>query len=585
MLEKCARAGEIRRRIKPSEWAESCISFRNDKSSGHERFDLSLTPYLRDVLDAWDFAGRVREVTVVAPEQTGKTLGGWVAGLLWSMIYEPCLSLVCYPSLDIAEKINTDKLQPLMLEIPRLRDQLSQPRSKGIDRYNFSDLTSYFMGAGSRVTSHSAKIRIADEPDDYQAHDGKVPIMQDLRKRARSFDESLFVKVCSPTTTDGPIWLEYLDSSQGYWHLRCIGCGQLTMRSCDIHNLNWETVEGGGAHVAGSERLTCPACGRNHVESEKRAMNLSGAYIHKVPELVDNKPGYQWGSLASQWKSLGWGEIARAQIEAGKKASVKKQIYLDNSIRGLPFRPRRHHGTPEQAVLSHCAPMPNPDDLEAVFLAADTQDTCWYWVMRGIDSKESTYLLDHGKCKTITELDAVIKKGWNGISCALACIDEGGHRSVEVTRYVSQARGVYGYKGTGGHKNRFTIDGKRIWGASLTYQSDLLYYIYSHADRSAAYWYLPVDVKAEYTDQILAMRPPGKEKDEGYDKWTNGDADDHYFDCEKMMTALFEVAKEGLPPSIWRRQEGVWVKRKSAAAAPRMQTSGWMVARGWRGIK
>lgn len=578
MHEKCGRAGEVRRRVKPSKWAERNISFRHDKTAGLDRFDLSLTPYLRDVLDSWDFAGHVREITVVAPEQTGKTLGGWIAGLLWSMIHEPCLSLVCYPSLDIAGKINTDKLQPLMLEIPRLKDQLSMPRSKGLDRYNFSDCTSYFMGAGSRVTSHSAKIRIADEPDDYIEHEGQVTLLQDLRKRARSFNESLFVKVCSPTSVDGPIWREFLESSQGYWYLRCLGCGKLTLRSCDIHNLNWEVkeIEGVGRVAGGTERLVCPVCQHSHVEADKREMNLSGGYIHKVEDLIETKPGYQWGALASQWKSLGWGEIAKAQLEAGKRASIKRQIYLDNSIRGLPFRPRRTQGTAEQALLSHCAPLPLPSELEAVFLAADTQDNCWYWVIRGIDSKENTYLLDHGQSKTLTELDAIIKKGWEGIPCALACIDEGGHRSIEVTRYVSGARGVYGYKGTGGHKNRFNIDGKRIWGAALTYQSDLLYYIYSQGDKTGAYWFLPPEIDTEYQDQMLAMKPSGKEKDEGYDKWSNGEADDHYFDCEKMLTMLFEVAKEGLPASMWRRKEGVWIKKAVRRDRPASKGGGWM---------
>jgi hypothetical protein len=233
--------------------------------------------------------------------------------------------------------------------------------------------------------------------------------------------------------------------------------------------------------------------------------------------------------------------------------------------------------------------LPEASALEAVFLAADTQDAGWYWVMRGVDSKESTYLLGHGQCKTLTELDAVIKGGWSGIPCALACIDEGGHRAVEVTRYVNGARGVYGYKGTGGHKNRFNIDGKRIWGAALTYQSDLLYYIYSQGDKSGAYWFLPPEIDSEYQDQILAVRPVGSEKDSGYDKWSNGDADDHYFDCEKMLTMLFEVAKEGLPASMWRRREGVWIKKKAAARPERVKREsgggGWMGRTGkkWSG--
>jgi len=147
---------------KPSEWAENNISFKDDVSAKTDGYlDLALSPYLRDVLDAWD-TDEVKEITVVAPEQTGKTLS-WLAPLLWTFVYKPCLSLVCYPSDDLGEKINNEKLKPLMRQIPKLKAELDLPRSTKKDCYHFSNLKSYFMGAGSRVTSQSAKIRVADE--------------------------------------------------------------------------------------------------------------------------------------------------------------------------------------------------------------------------------------------------------------------------------------------------------------------------------------------------------------------------------------------------------------------------------------
>jgi len=82
--------------------------------------------------------------------------------------------------------------------------------------------------------------------------------------------------VCSPTTINGKIWEEFLKSSQGYFTLRCKGCGKLTMRSCDLHNLQFESDyhEELRTYVVrkGSERLVCPVCHHEHVESDKAWM-------------------------------------------------------------------------------------------------------------------------------------------------------------------------------------------------------------------------------------------------------------------------------------------------------------------------
>lgn len=115
------------------------------------------------------------------------------------MVFDPCASMVVYPSDGLAADINQAKLLPLMKRIPGLKEELQRPRAFRSDRYNFSNLVSYFQGAGSRIISKSCKIVCADECDDW-VEPPRINNMKELEKRRRSYSSSIFYQVCSPTT-------------------------------------------------------------------------------------------------------------------------------------------------------------------------------------------------------------------------------------------------------------------------------------------------------------------------------------------------------------------------------------------------
>ena len=147
-------------------WAEKNINFSNDISAQRNFLDFSLYPYQVDILKQWEDLKHRKEIVVCSPEQMGKT-NLFVVGLLWRMIFAPCQSLICYPSDNLASETNVTKIQPLMKHIPQLKVELEQPRSFRSDRYAFSNLISYFQGAGSKIVSKSCQIVIGDEVDQW----------------------------------------------------------------------------------------------------------------------------------------------------------------------------------------------------------------------------------------------------------------------------------------------------------------------------------------------------------------------------------------------------------------------------------
>lgn len=483
-----------------------------------------------------------------APEQTGKT-SAWIIGLLWTFLHKPCLSLVVYPSLDLAVKINEDKLKPLMLDIPRLAAELANPRSKRVDCYNFSSLRSYFMGAGQPITSISAKVCVADEIDDWQEHEGQIASLEDLRKRGRSFAEAILFKVCTPrgSAEGSTIWAEFLRSSRGYWHLRCKGCGELTMRSCDIHNLQFKASED-GILEEGSCRLVCPTCGAQHEERCKRRMNLDGGYKHEQPELIAKHPGYQWGALASQLPALSWDTIAKAQLLAGRSGDYKDQLYFDNSIRGLPYHKRKAQDHEDKQLTRHCIDYPAAD-FRAIIAGIDTQDDGFFYVVRGFDIKRNSYLLAHGKAPTFNSLDDALDRPFLGHGLTLAIIDQGGHRAREVVRWVYSRKRTISYKGStvyaGGRLKTMSEDPRGVIANPKIYQAELLYAIYGkEKSTDEGNWFLPLDVSADYREQIIDMKPCKKKRNGNDFREWEGSGNDHYFDAEKMVLVGLDYAKE-----------------------------------------
>lgn len=193
-------------------WAEKNINFSSDISAQRNSLDFSLYPYQLEPIKQWEDLNSIKTVTVVAPEQMGKT-NMFIVGVLWRMIFAPSQQLIVYPNDNLASQTNLTKIQPLMRHIKVLKDQLSKPRSFRSDRYSFSNCTSYFQGAGSKIMSKSCQVVVGDEVDAWPVV-GKLDNVSDLKKRTRSYKSSIQFLICTPSQINGKIWKSFLKSSQ-----------------------------------------------------------------------------------------------------------------------------------------------------------------------------------------------------------------------------------------------------------------------------------------------------------------------------------------------------------------------------------
>jgi len=561
----------------PSDWVESCLDLRHDQSASHDGLvNLAWTPYMREPLDAWA-DDDVRQITVQAPEQTGKS-ATWKWGLLWALVHDPGPSLIVYENEDKAADINRDSFEPLMVALPSLAVQLARPYAKRRDCYRLLDAPIYFQGAGAPITSKPVRYAIADEPDFWQLPNEanksarvsgvNVSNLKNLRKRTRTYGDSKIVVVCSPTTKGGAIDTARRQGSCGWWCLRCLGCGTLT-RSALTRPLQWQ-YDDDERIVEESIRWCCPECGRAHVEGEAHELTTGGEYEHERPGERRHR-SYQWGLLAVPAKHIGWSttwmEIAKATRAGGPRGNREDQVYLDNSVRGIAYSRRKETDGKRDTLKRLEKPLVDPEAIAVLLMAADTQDNGFYWTVRALDVDENLWPIGHGFASDFGELGEVWDREWLELAkCELALIDEGGHRADEVQRWVANRAGFYTYKGWASPRTPWKISSEsadRILANARTYQARLLDLILRRECHGTRDWYLPENPDQPYIDHLLALRPPKsggrRNADSEYEDWTNEQRADHWFDCEKEMLVLADFAMAELAERNWiqplRRRE------------------------------
>jgi len=556
----------------PIEWIESHMSLRWDPTSASDGM-VKLEPYQIRPIQA-QYHSAVRVVTVMAPEQTGKSFC-WRMPMVHKMCELPAPRWIIYESDEKAGEINEEQFAPLLGNAPGMAGVLNRHTALK-QRYvlpNGSILD--FGGAGAEITSKPTRDGVADELDTWPlTATGIRQNLRNFKKRFRTFwrrGEGCLVEVSSPSSrksdsqsalTESIIGEEFDASDGGYWTMRCIKCRKLTMPSHATHLLQWE-LDATDDVVEASLTIECPACRFVHREANAVKMNSMGAYCNRdgvdLTKTWGVHVGCQWGALASP-RVFRWIDIARAQMECGSTADMHAHAYFDNSWRGIPFKPRKAEAAGLKTIRKHCAPIPDPKILANLFFAADTQDLGWYWVVRAVDATGNLYRLANGFVSTPQELRAAWNTKHLGILPVMGIIDEGGHGDMpkHARELIMAERGLYGYKGGAfGERWRIGKTPRQILASAKQYKADLLYYIYSQTDQTNNYWFLPPEneIGDEYLEHICAYAPNNRMKHgDKYENWDTpaSNTPDHYFDCEKQVLCILDVAYAELRADNWR---------------------------------
>lgn len=359
------------------------------------------------------------------------------------------------------------------------------------------------------------------------------------------------------------------------------------MRSCDIHNLQFESEynEELRQYIVKPEsiRLVCPYCKFEHTEDMKRDMNINGGYIHKIPSKLTEAPGYQIGALASQLPALSWTVIANAQLEAGKKSDIETQTTFDNSFRGLPFKRREVTKEDFEKLRVHCWSMseePSLENVEMVFMTADTQDDRSVVMICALDVNDNLYVIEAKEVEflyltdeqrsvineksevpveTVEDMlnkEYLVKNGV-GIKPTFCIMDRQGHRTNDVEYFARHHSNVMMYQGTNLQSETWRMsenNNRLLLAAARKWQAHLIYYLYSQKKRGKNYLYFHPDIKDEVIKQIIAIKPDNSKKfGADPERWEAENGAQHdFFDTLKMAYLAADFAIKTMSRKRWR---------------------------------
>lgn len=572
-------------------WVEDNVDLSFDKTAAANG-KVKLYPYQKEALRATDDP-TVQEVTLMWTQRLSKSFC-WKASLLKHVHDGNCSSLILYPSAQMGERMNQDTVLPLLQTLPDAARDLSMRLNKTKDSYHIPSQGSviYFAGSGTQIISYTANFCILDESDfiDLQNADDEQRNMSQLkalRIRMQSFKERKLIVCSSPTQYGGIVYQNWKRGSMGEWHMRCLNCGELFptkqlafyLDGDKWAGLQWKKDDN-GTIIEDSIRWICPHCLHEHVYDDAWQMNEQGMYVHQRPNNLLHR-SFQVGALAnpSLWT---WREIAQAQEDATDGDGKK---FLCNSILSVPYK---HVAEGDTSVsieeTNHRRQVDYPQDIDKKIVlvvagidrqASEIANSKYYVsVVRGFCDNGDSYLLSCGVDQTLDDVESRISNTYAGHKVALALIDNGGFETAEYQPFVESHNNLFWYKGTSASKNDnkdwvASTNVKKLFTCNaLGYQVKLLDRLYTTRRVDGNKWFLPINVDADYFQQLCNVQPARAMKDQNnfaFENWCSYGANRRdYFDCEKMILCAVDIACSVMPAHMFEtgRKPAFFVKEQ-----------------------
>lgn len=312
-------------RLSVSDFAdmEFIIPKKGNKEPGPWR--TSRTPYLREILDNLGPLENVQYTRVVKGTQLGFTYAYIV---LWAYVvkYCPASMLMLLPTLTNAKRHSKGKVDPVVEENPHIfRGYIRDKRDKEGGNETFckgypgGELLIGGSNSAASLRHFTAKYIIRDEKDGYPPDvEGEGDPSELAENRADTYGEDArYYDLSSPTDMDSPIWADFLDSDQRYYHVPCPHCG--IKQSLVWENLVYEQENN---RLTGDIYYRCEHCKTLIAEHNKTYMLESGEWIASNPG--HEKRGYHLSSLYSPLGWLSWKKIVREYLNAIKTQDASK---------------------------------------------------------------------------------------------------------------------------------------------------------------------------------------------------------------------------------------------------------------------
>lgn len=321
--------------LPPSRWASENLVVPDGPQAGAP-WDLDLTPYIREPLDALGPDSGVNQIAAMKSAQTGFTTL-LIAAIGHSIDRDPCRMMVVQPTDAALSDFNRDKLQPAIESTKILRAKVAPQTSRSAEgsttyskKYPGGSLTLAIATSAADLRSKTIKKLLRDEIDQYPDDlDGQGDPLEISDGRLMSFLASgdwKKVDISTPTIKGGSkIEARYLAGDQRRWHVPCPHCGDQFVFEFGPY-FRFERNFPHRAHYV------APCCGSIIEPHERTSLVRRGKWVATAPR-SGTFPSYHFDALSSPF--VPWDEIAKANVSAGDDPLKLKTFW--NLWLGLPY--------------------------------------------------------------------------------------------------------------------------------------------------------------------------------------------------------------------------------------------------------
>lgn len=446
--------------ILPSRWAQETATLPASEERGQGPLTWVGREFCIEPLNCFADPG-VTDIVCCFGSQIGKTVL-IMCGIGYLLDCDPSGVLWVLPDKDLARSFSRSRWMPFV----ELNKNLHPLIPRGKQRHKWSVLNQNvggswvdFVGSNSRagLSSRPKRVVVLDEMDKFpmETRGGEAGAINLAEQRVKDAAGPKRVKVSTPSTTDGPGWLEFLKGDQRRWLAPCAHCGEgvflawLKGQSAlapDPRNayMTWDQAAKRADNtwdldrVAATAHCVCPHCGGQIHNHHKTAMNRAGKWVptasapstfrsYHLPSYNTASPNTTFGALARTWL-----------IDSRSLGGVQGFV---NGMLAEPWESQGEREERTETIITIPVECLAPKAVRLLSVDCQRGQPTFYWICREWDPDTgNSRRVGLGTCDSWNDLDAVVQRF--GVSPHHVVVDSGdGVKQADIYRECA-SRGI-----------------------------------------------------------------------------------------------------------------------------------------------
>jgi phage terminase large subunit GpA-like protein len=578
-----------------SEWADRCVVIPAKQAIDRvdTRYESSRSPYQKGILDAYGRAD-VSRITIMGPAQGGKTLPMYIC-LLYTIDRDPGPSLYVMPDEKMARKNTRLRILPLIRHSPVVARHMTGAKddeSSFLIGLDAMDVHVAWANSPSALASTPVYRVFLDEVDKYPGFSGREASPAKLAEdRLKNFVGAKLMEASTPTTRNGLIYGDYLQSNQQQYYVPCLNCGRC--ETLKFSQVKWPKDMRDHEQVRRRRLATyeCEHCMTRFDNGQKNQMVSRGVWCPKGCTVEDGNVRGEWpdsghygfwfNSLYATFDSVTLSHCASQFLEAHNSQDRSKLMDFQNSWMSDIWEEKISEITVDSVAKLRADYDTDtvPDAAYYITCGVDVQLHELYYVVRAWGMNEESWRMAYGVVESgrLEDFERdVLHRVWpwshgRRLGIGLTCIDSR-YRTEEVYafcgRHLDRVRPVQGAtEHNAPPMSAFAVDrnkygkavrgGLQYWRVNTNIFKDKIMRLQGQSgDDVVVLWHIPKTATDDYVRGISSEQKviQRDSRNRPHFVWTPkpGNPANHPWDCEVYNVVAADLAgvRYLLPPPI-----------------------------------